>query len=170
MQDINLAEGRPHPKLARLWQLQALLSGLAAGAMAALLIAVFIGARAGWGGPVLAGLAVAVAVSLPLLWRARVAARVYRWQRQPGEGVVVCKGAWWQSEVWIPLTRLQHLDIQRNPLERWLGLATLELYTAGSRAYETRLPGLEPPQAQALRDALLAELQARTTPAEDRAA
>ncbi len=170
MNDISLTEGRPHPKLARLWALQALLAGLAAGALAALLSVAFFGDRAGWRGPALAGLAVALAVSLPLFWRSRVAAQVYRWQRLPGEGMVVWKGAWWQREVWIPLTRLQHLDIKRNPLERWLGLATLELYTAGSRAYETRLPGLEPPQAQALRDALLAELQAQAAPGEGRAA
>ena len=115
--------------------------------------------RAGLGRSSVAGLAVGIAVSLLLLWRTRTAARVYRWRHRPGEGVVVWKGAWWQREVWIPMTRLQHLDIKRGPLERWLGLATLELHTAGAHDHETRLPGLEPPRAQALRDALLAELQ-----------
>jgi membrane protein YdbS with pleckstrin-like domain len=176
MQVIDMTEGRPHPNLAVLWRLHALLLGLAAGAVAWLVAwpiwveAFGLRARSGLGRSAFVGLAVWIAVSWLLLWRAQVAARVYRWQRRPGEGVVVCKGAWWQREVWIPMTRLQHLDIKRGPLERWLGLATLELYTAGSHAYETRLPGLEPQQAQALRDGLLAELQDPAAPGQGAAA
>ena len=163
-------EGRPHPDLIVLWRLHALLLGLGAGLLAWLVAwPVWVEAFGFQGRAALArssviGLAVWVAVSLLLLWRARLAAAVYRWQHLPGKGVVVWRGAWWQREIWIPMARLQHLDIKRGPLERWLGLATLELYTAGSHDYETRLPGLEPPQAQALRDAMLAELQAMGTP------
>ena len=165
MDVIGDRQERAHPALIRLWRLQALLLGLAAGLVAwmvawAVWAASFgVGGWVGLGRSSVAGLGVWVAASVLLLWRARVAARVYRWQHRPGEGVVVCKGAWWQREVWIPMTRLQHLDIKRGPLERWLGLATLELHTAGAHDHETRLPGLEPPRAQALRDALLAELQ-----------
>lgn len=170
MQEIETTEGRPHPKLARLWRLHALLWGLAVGAVAWMVAwPVWVEAfgfrgLSGLARSSVVGLTVWVAGASLLLWRARVATRVYRWQRRPGEGVVVCQGAWWQREVWIPMQRLQHLDIKRGPLERWLGLATLELYTAGSHAYETRLPGLEPAQAQALRDSLLAELQATGVP------
>ena len=171
MQEIETTEGRPHPKLARLWRLHALLWGLAVGAVAWMVAwPVWVEAfgfrgLSGLARSSVVGLAVSVAVSWLLLWRTQVATRVYRWQRRPGEGVVVCQGAWWQREVWIPMQRLQHLDIKRGPLERWLGLATLELYTAGSHAYETRLPGLEPAHGQALRDEMLAELQAMGTPA-----
>jgi membrane protein YdbS with pleckstrin-like domain len=166
MQAADVPEERPHPDLIVLWRLHALLLGLAAGATAWLVTwpilveALGFDGRAGLARSSVAGLGAGVAVSLLLLWRVRVAARVYRWQHRPGEGVVVFKGAWWQREVWIPMTRLQHLDIQRGPLERWLGLATLELYTAGSHEYETRIPGLSPQRAQELRDGLLAELQA----------
>jgi membrane protein YdbS with pleckstrin-like domain len=165
MQTVDATEERPHPDLIVLWRLHALLLGLAAGAAAWLVawpvwVELFgFEGRAGLGRSSLVGLATGTAVSLLLLWRTRLAARVYRWQHRPGEGVVVCKGAWWQREVWIPMTRLQHLDIKRGPLERWLGLATLELHTAGAHDHETRLPGLEPPRAKALRDALLTELQ-----------
>lgn len=172
MLDVATAEDRPHPRLALLWRWQAVLLGLVAGGAASLLLLALrapIEAAGSallprLGGPVVGGVAVGLAVSLLLLLRARAAARVYRWQHRPGEGVVVWKGAWWQREIWIPLKRLQHLDIQRGPLERWLGLATLELYTAGSHAYETKLPGLALEQAQGLRDGLLAEVQALGRP------
>ena len=171
MQDTDAIEGRTHPKLALQWRVYALLLGLAAGGLAGLVdLVVWVEVlghegSAGRAGSAVVGLAVGLAVALVLLGRARVAARVYRWQRRPGEGVVVWKGAWWQREVWIPLARLQHLDIKRGPVERGLGLATLELYTAGTHAHQTRLPGLEPQQAQALRDTLLAELQGQAAPA-----
>ena len=156
---------RPDPNLIVLWRLRALGLALGSGVFACLIAWPLWVQLAGLGGAaslrraLAVGLGAGIATALILMWHNRVAAAVYRWQHRPGEGVVVWKGAWWQREVWIPLARLQHLDIKRGPLEHWLGLATLELYTAGSHDYETRLPGLAPQRAQALRDALLAELQ-----------
>jgi membrane protein YdbS with pleckstrin-like domain len=170
MEAARLVEGRPHPDLIVLWRLHALGMGLVAALLAwAVTWPVAVEAfgspgRLGLWRSALVALAVWGIVSWLLLWRARLAAQVYRWEHRPEEGVVVWKGAWWQREVWIPMKRLQHLDIKRGPLERWLGLATLELYTAGAHDYRTRLPGLEAQQAQALRDALLAELQAPSAP------
>jgi hypothetical protein len=173
MHDLDAAWQRPHPKLIRLWRLQVLLGALvvaAAVAVPAGLAAVRDGGLdvpAAAARTALVALGTALLVGLPLLWRVQSAVRAYRWQRRPGEGVVVVRGAWWQRETWVPISRLQHLDIQRGPLERGMGLATLELYTAGSHDYKVRLPGLEPAQAQAMRDALLAELQRNAPPAPD---
>jgi hypothetical protein len=171
MHDRDAAWQRPHPKLIRLWRLQVLLGALviaAAVAVPAGLAAVREGGLdvpAAAARTALVALGTALLVGLPLLWRVQSAVQAYRWQRRPGEGVVVVRGAWWQRETWVPISRLQHLDIQRGPLERWMGLATLELYTAGSHDHKTRLPGLEPAQAQAVRDELLAELQRNAPPA-----
>lgn len=170
MQATDLPEDRAHPRLLALWRIKGVLLGLGAGAISGVLALPLLSAtlglhgRAAFGPALGTALAAGAVASLLLLWRASVAWRVYRWQHLPGEGVVVWQGAWWQREIWIPMARLQHLDIRRGPLERGLGLAALELYTAGSHAYETRLPGLLPQQAQSLRDALLAELQARALP------
>ena len=147
--------GRPSAALLTKWRVVALLGGLLAGLLGALLaFALQTGAAATF------GLGAWAAVTLLLLTHADAAFRAYRWQHRPGEGVVVWRGVWWQSETWIPMARLQHLDVQRRPLERALGLATLELYTAGFHDHKTRLNGLEPQEALRLRDGLLAELQA----------
>jgi membrane protein YdbS with pleckstrin-like domain len=50
---------------------------------------------------------------------------------------------------------VQHLDVERGPLERQFSLATLVVHTAGSQTTALRLSGLEEPDAVALRDALI---------------
>jgi membrane protein YdbS with pleckstrin-like domain len=49
-----------------------------------------------------------------------------------------------------PYVRIQHVDTQRSPLERWLGLSTLVVYTAGSRGADVSIPGLQPEAARDL--------------------
>jgi membrane protein YdbS with pleckstrin-like domain len=55
----------------------------------------------------------------------------------------------------LPLSRLQHVDIERGPLERMFGLASLILHTAGTHSANIRLPGLEANEAVRLRDHLI---------------
>ena len=57
----------------------------------------------------------------------------------------------------VPRSRVQHLDIERGPIERRFGLATLVVHTAGTRLHALRQPGLLAADALALRDALLPE-------------
>lgn len=64
-------------------------------------------------------------------------------------------GIVWQVSVLIPLSRLQHVDLHRGPLERNFGLATLEIHTAGTRDASHRLPGLAADTAVRLRDELM---------------
>lgn len=159
--------GRPVPRLMTLWRLRVLLAALAAGGAGGLLAlsiarnALQLAVTAALTPAIVAAGVVALAVALLGDWHARRAYAVCRWQHLPDEGVVAWSGAWWQREIWIPLTRLQHLDVVRGPLERRLGLASLELYTAGTHDHRVRLPGMEPLAANQLRDALLGELQRR---------
>jgi membrane protein YdbS with pleckstrin-like domain len=55
----------------------------------------------------------------------------------------------------LPLSRLQHVDIERGPLERMYGLAALVLHTAGTHSANIRIPGLEAAEATRLRDHLI---------------
>ena len=70
-------------------------------------------------------------------------------------GIVVRDGVFWRTESALPSVRVQHADIAQGPLQRRYGIATLKLYTAGSRFTLTELPGLEEDAARRLRDRLL---------------
>ena len=82
-----------------------------------------------------------------------------RWRlagvRLDGRGIAIRKGVWFRTETFVPRSRIQHTDINRGPLERWLGLATLKLYTAGTRLASIDIGGLDADRAQQLRDALV---------------
>lgn len=56
----------------------------------------------------------------------------------------------------IPIARLQHLDVDRGPLERLFGLASLSIFTSGGRAATFRIPGLTPSRAEEMRGQVLA--------------
>jgi hypothetical protein len=55
----------------------------------------------------------------------------------------------------LPLSRLQHVDIERGPFERMYGLASLVLHTAGTHSASIRIPGLDADDAVRLRDHLV---------------
>jgi uncharacterized protein len=65
-------------------------------------------------------------------------------------------GVWWEVTQLLPLSRLQHIDLRRGPLERKQGLATLTLHTAGTHAAVLTLSGLSVEDAERLRDRLVA--------------
>jgi len=55
----------------------------------------------------------------------------------------------------VPYARMQFVDVSASPLERALGLATVQLHTAAA-ASDARVPGLLPDDAARLRDRLTA--------------
>lgn len=71
------------------------------------------------------------------------------------EGLRIRRGICWWHETLVPRSRVQHLDLERGPIERPLGLATLVIHTAGTRLNAVRLAGLDEARARALRDALV---------------
>jgi len=157
--------GRPAPGLLWLWRIRALLGALAVGAVGGIIALGVLRGALQLDRAAALPVAIAIAAALGLVaavlgdWHARRAFAFCRWQHLPDAGIVAWSGAWWQREIRIPLVRLQHLDVVRGPLERRLGLASLELHTAGSHDHRTRLPGLDPEAANRLRDVLLEELQ-----------
>ncbi len=60
-----------------------------------------------------------------------------------------------RTQVTVPLARIQHSEVHRTPLDRWLGLSTLRIYTAGSSGANLSIPGLKAETAHALRTAIL---------------
>ena len=70
-------------------------------------------------------------------------------------GLHVKRGKLWRKEILVPRSRVQHLDIERGPIERHFGLATLIVHTAGTRTHALRQAGFLDADAVALRDALV---------------
>jgi membrane protein YdbS with pleckstrin-like domain len=71
-------------------------------------------------------------------------------------GIWIRHGIFWRSQIALPRVRVQHSDVSQGPLQRGYGVATLKLYTAGSRYTKIELPGLQHDAAIQLRNALLA--------------
>lgn len=79
-----------------------------------------------------------------------------RWRFSIDADLLVARyGVVFHEEKAIPVSRLQHVDLSRGPVERLFGLATLVVHTAGTEAASFRLPGLTPDRAEQLRDAIL---------------
>lgn len=76
-----------------------------------------------------------------------------------GDGFATRRGGLWWSETLVPVSRVQHLDLERGPLERRLGLATLVVHTAGTRMAAVKLPLLALADAQALREHLARQVE-----------
>jgi membrane protein YdbS with pleckstrin-like domain len=70
-------------------------------------------------------------------------------------GLRIRRGVFWHSETLVPRSRVQHTDINRGPLDRHFGLATLKVYTAGTKLASVTLDGLPETRAIELRDALI---------------
>ncbi len=87
-------------------------------------------------------------------WRARVAFANSRWMLD-ADGLRVRRSRYWRREILIPRARVQHLDVERGPIERRYGLATLIVHTAGTRMQALRQPGFDEATAARLRDALV---------------
>ncbi len=56
----------------------------------------------------------------------------------------------------MPHARIQHVDTRHGPIDRWLGLASLVVFTAGTRGAILAIPALEAAEAEDLRDRLAA--------------
>ncbi len=78
--------------------------------------------------------------------------------RLDAQSLGVRRGHMWQSESQVPVSRVQHLDLRRGPLERMAGLATLVVHTAGSRMNTVAVAGLAKADAERLRDRLARQL------------
>jgi membrane protein YdbS with pleckstrin-like domain len=101
---------------------------------------------------VIAGLAALLIIGLSLLWPG-LRYRFWRWQVE-ADRVLILKGVLWRSRSLIPRVRIQHVDTRSSPLQRWLGLNSLVIYTAGTRGADAEIPGLAADEAERLREEL----------------
>ena len=133
------------PRVVTLWRAGAALPMLVLG-IVALVVGVAIGGIA-WVAP-LAALALAV-LSVGILPSLRY--RRWRW-RMTVRALELEHGVLVRQVRALPYFRIQHIDVEHGPLDRWLGLARLDIHTASVTA---TLPGLPADQAPGIRAALL---------------
>ena len=77
------------------------------------------------------------------------------------DDLLVVSGILVRRLVIVPYGRMQMVDLRAGPIDRWLGIATVQLHTAAASTDAT-IPGLLPPEAAALRDRLAARGEERT--------
>ena len=117
-----------------IWAVRALIGVAILGA-----IGNFVAARVGVDTSTVAAGALALAV-VALVW---VHLRYRVWSYRVREDALYLeRGVVTNVKTVAPYVRIQHVDTQRGPLERALGLSTLVVYTAGSRGADVSIPGL----------------------------
>lgn len=101
----------------------------------------------------------ALVAVLAALFGAWLGLRRYRYThwRLDAQGFSLRRGRLWETDVRVPVNRVQHLDLRRGPLERRHGLATLVIHTAGTREAAVHVGGLAWADAEHLREVLAAQ-------------
>lgn len=127
-------------------------------------VAVFVPADVAYVGAVSVLHAVGVFVLVALLGGAFAVLRyrVFRFEVRE-DTLFIQRGVLTRVRTVVPYVRVQHVDTQRGPLERVVGLSTVVVYTAGSRGADVSIPGLTPERADDLQ-ASLRELAIESEP------
>jgi membrane protein YdbS with pleckstrin-like domain len=77
------------------------------------------------------------------------------------DDLLISRGVLWREETVVPYGRMQLVEVTSGPVERYFGLASVQLLTAAA-ATDARIPGLLPEEAERLRDRLTALGEARS--------
>ncbi|WP_227131350.1 PH domain-containing protein [Halorubellus salinus] len=70
------------------------------------------------------------------------------------DAIYLVRGVVTHVDTAVPYVRVQHVDTQRTPLDRALGISRVVVYTAGSRGADVTIPGLTVERARTLRNEL----------------
>ncbi len=108
------------------------------------------------GGAVAGGITVAAVAACggASAWFLRNRFRAWRYLERD-EDLLVSRGVLVRRLSVVPYGRMQFIDVTAGPVERLFRLATVKLHTAAA-ATDARIPGLEPREAERLRDRLAA--------------
>ncbi|MFI2436503.1 PH domain-containing protein [Streptomyces sp. NPDC018693] len=77
------------------------------------------------------------------------------------DDLLISRGVLWREETVVPYGRMQLVEVTSGPVERWFKLAGVQLHTAAA-ATDARIPGLDPDEAERLRDRLTELGEARS--------
>jgi uncharacterized protein len=104
-----------------------------------------------------------IVVLVVLVWSwIVIGRRVRSWGYvERSEDLLVTSGILFRRLVVVPYGRMQLVDLRAGPLDRTLGIATVQLHTAAATTDAT-IPGLLPDVAAALRDRLARQGEQRS--------
>ncbi|OIJ89679.1 PH domain-containing protein [Streptomyces colonosanans] len=90
-----------------------------------------------------------------LLWGWVLLGRNWRSWRyaERADDLLISRGVLWREETVVPYGRMQLVEVTSGPVERHFGLANVQLHTAAA-ATDATIPGLDPAEAERLRDRL----------------
>lgn len=110
------------------------------------------------------GLVAGVVLVIALALIIRVPASRYnaRGYQISADRLRVVRGLLFRSDTVVPFGRVQHIDVQQGPLDRFFGIATLTLHTAGNHNASVSLPGLGEPLAREMRETIRAHIRRET--------
>lgn len=102
------------------------------------------------------------AIAALALWGAVLVPRQVRalGYAERDDDLLIRKGIMFRTLVVVPYGRMQFVDVQAGPLDRWGGIAKVQLHTA-SPSSDAAIPGLPPVEADRLRDRLAERGEAR---------
>lgn len=142
---------RLHPRIRLVWAVGAFITALVVAAVVAAVLAVALDWQIQTAVSVGGGLGFLLFVVGAVLAVLRY--RAWRFELQD-DALYLERGVITEIRTVLPYVRIQHVDTQRNPFERALGLSRVVVYTAGSRGADVSVPGLEVDRATALRENL----------------
>ena len=135
-----------HPNVRIVWVVEALVGAAVVGGVSLAADAFVLEV-----GPIV----LAVAAVLALVGGVHALARYRVWGFDvEDDGLYLERGVITRVVTSVPFVRVQHVDTQRGPVERMVGLASVVVYTAGSRGADVTIPGLRPERAEQLREQL----------------
>ena len=105
--------------------------------------------------------AIAVVIFIWLWWLIGRRARSFGYAER-GDDLLVTSGILFRRLVIVPYGRMQLVDVQAGPIDRWLGVTTVQLHTAAATT-DASIPGLVPDVAVELRDRLARRGEERST-------
>jgi len=99
-----------------------------------------------------AAVGIAAAVLIWMWWLIGRRVRSFGYAER-GDDLLVTSGILFRRLVIVPYGRMQLVDVKAGPIDRWLGITTVQLHTAAATT-DASIPGLVPEDAVALRDRL----------------
>ena len=69
--------------------------------------------------------------------------------------IVYQHGLFYQKTLFLPINRIQHIETERGPLQRQMGLSTIKFFSAGGASADLQIAGLTQENAESLRQLVL---------------